>query len=142
MLSICFILLLISILTPSYGQVTCASGWVQYGGKCYLSCPAYSASGTNDARMNYSMCSISACSGDTVLMTTHSPGSCNGDTLLRLYDPSTDYQLAWNDDVNGQCSEIVYKFANSCQTYELREGCNAGKSCGGQIYYSGSTDAP
>jgi hypothetical protein len=37
MLSFCFILLLlISILTPSYGQVTCASGWVQYGGSCYL----------------------------------------------------------------------------------------------------------
>ena len=37
MMSICFILfLLISILTTSYGQVTCASGWVQNGGKCYL----------------------------------------------------------------------------------------------------------
>ncbi len=36
MISICFILLLlISILTSSYGQVTCASGWVQYGGSCY-----------------------------------------------------------------------------------------------------------
>jgi hypothetical protein len=37
MISICFILLLlISILTTSYGQVTCASGWVQNGGSCYL----------------------------------------------------------------------------------------------------------
>ena len=38
MISICFILfLLISILTSSYGQVTCASGWVQNGGSCYYS---------------------------------------------------------------------------------------------------------
>jgi hypothetical protein len=37
MMSICFILLLlISILTPSYGQVTCAPGWFINGGKCYL----------------------------------------------------------------------------------------------------------
>ena len=44
MLSICFILLLfISILTSSYGQVTCASGWVQNGGKCYLFGPAFNS---------------------------------------------------------------------------------------------------
>jgi len=37
MISICFVLfLLISILTSSYGQVTCPSGWIQYGGSCYL----------------------------------------------------------------------------------------------------------
>jgi len=44
MISICFILLLlISILTPSYGQVTCASGWVQYGGSCYLIKPVFNS---------------------------------------------------------------------------------------------------
>ena len=44
MISICFILfLLISILTTSYGQVTCASGWVQYGGSCYLIAPILSS---------------------------------------------------------------------------------------------------
>jgi hypothetical protein len=42
MISICFILfLLISILTSSYGQVTCATGWVQYGGSCYLFNPTF-----------------------------------------------------------------------------------------------------
>ena len=36
-MSICFILFLLSsILSSSYGQVTCASGWVQNGGSCYL----------------------------------------------------------------------------------------------------------
>jgi len=52
MLSIYFSLfLLISIITKSYGQVTCASGWVQNGGKCYLIAPAFnsgSAIGTWD----------------------------------------------------------------------------------------------
>jgi hypothetical protein len=44
MISICFILfLLISILTSSYGQVTCPSGWVQHGGSCYLIAPAFSS---------------------------------------------------------------------------------------------------
>ena len=43
MISICFILfLLISILTSSYGQVTCPSGWVQNGGSCYLIRPVFS----------------------------------------------------------------------------------------------------
>jgi len=50
MISICSILfLLISILTSSDGQVTCASGWLQYGGSCYLINPAFnsgSVSGT------------------------------------------------------------------------------------------------
>jgi len=43
MLSICFILfLLFSVLTPSFGQVTCASGWVQYGENCYKIRPNFS----------------------------------------------------------------------------------------------------
>jgi len=46
--SICFILfLLITILTSSYGQVTCASGWVQYGGSCYLFYAAFNSGSTS-----------------------------------------------------------------------------------------------
>jgi len=51
MISIFILFLLISILTLSYGQVTCASGWVQNGGSCYLIKPAFnsgSISGTWD----------------------------------------------------------------------------------------------
>jgi hypothetical protein len=48
MISICFILfLLISIVTSSYGQVTCASGWVLYGGSCYLIRPAFNSGSTS-----------------------------------------------------------------------------------------------
>jgi hypothetical protein len=48
MISICFILfLLISIVTSSYGQVTCPSGWSQqYGGSCYLIKPAFNSGNT------------------------------------------------------------------------------------------------
>jgi len=48
MLSISFILsLLISFLTSSYGQVTCASGWVQNEGKCYLINPGFNSGSTS-----------------------------------------------------------------------------------------------
>jgi len=83
----------------------------------HLYCPAYSTSNTNSATSNYAVCSITACSGDTVLMTTFFPGSCNGDTYLRLYDPSTGSELAADDDFNGSaCSQITYLFTASCRT--------------------------
>jgi hypothetical protein len=117
MISICFILsLLISILTQSYGQVTCASGWVQYGGNCYLSCPAYSASNTNDALINYSTCPIYACPGDTVTITMLTPGSCIGDPYLRLYDPSTGSELAKNDDF---FSLLIYALRSSIHSLQV-----------------------
>jgi hypothetical protein len=107
-----------------------------------LSCSAYSASNTNSATINYSICSISACPGNTVTMTTFAPGSCTGDTYLRLYDPSTGLELAANDDYNGSlCSQITYTFTASCRTYQLREGCYSSGSCSGQVYYSGSSAA-
>ena len=47
MISICFILFsLISILTSSYGQVTCATGWTAYGGSCYKFNPAFNSGST------------------------------------------------------------------------------------------------
>ena len=46
MISICFLVfLLITILTPSYGQATCATGWVLNGGSCYLFAPPYNPGG-------------------------------------------------------------------------------------------------
>ena len=105
-----------------------------------LYCPSFSTSNTKSATSNYAVCSITACPGDTVLMTTFSPGSCSGDTYLRLYDPSTGKQLARNDDYYGTCSQITYTFYTaSCRTYELREGCYSSGSCGGVVYYTGSS---
>jgi hypothetical protein len=103
-------------------------------------CTSYSASNTNDGTINYSICLITACPGDTVVMTTFSPGSCIGDTYLRLYDPSTGNQLTENDDYNKSlCSQITYTFTASCRTYHLREGCWSSLKCGGRVFYSGNT---
>ena len=105
----------------------------------YFSCPAYSASNTNSATINYSTCPITACPGDTVTMTIFGC-TCDGDTYLRLYDPTTGSQLTFNDDYNGSpCSQITYSFTATCRTYELREGCYSSGSCGGQVYYSSAT---
>ncbi len=129
MLSICFILF-ISILTPSYGQTMSF-------------CPPYSASMTNYAMMNYVTCSIYACPGDISTISTHAPGDCTGDTLLRLIDPSTGVQLAFNNDFKNDCAEITsYAFTASCRYYELRQGCNYMDSCSGKVYYTGLTAPP
>ena len=106
-------------------------------------CPAFSLSDTNSSTSNYAVCSFMACPGDTVLMTTLSPGSCSGDTYLRLYDGPS--QLTYSDDYNGKpCSQIIYTFASSgaCRAYEIREGCFSNTLCRGQVYFTVITSAP
>jgi len=103
-------------------------------------CPSFSITDTNTDTINYDTCSFSACPGDTVVMSTFSPGSCTGDTYLRLFDPSTGNQLAENDDYDDSlCSEITYTFTESCRVYTLREECYPSTTCGGQVMYSGNT---
>jgi len=68
MLSNYFILtLLISILTPSYGQVTCASGWVQYGGICYLINPVFNSGSKSGAWDQCNVFCPTSYSGATML---------------------------------------------------------------------------
>ena len=106
-------------------------------------CSSYSASNTNNCTINYSICFITACPGDTVVMTTFAPGSCTGDTYLRLYDPSTGNQLTENDDYNKSlCSQITHTFTASCRTYHLREGCWSNLTCGGRVFYFLPTQNP
>ena len=103
-------------------------------------CPSFSVTYTNSATINYATCSFTACPGDTVVMSTFNPGSCTGDTYLRLFDPSTGNQLAENDDYDDSlCSQITYAFTPSCRTYALRQGCYSSSTCGGQVTYSGNT---
>ena len=101
-------------------------------------CPSFSVTNTNSATINYATCSFTACPGDTVVMSTFSPGSCNGDTYLRLFDPSTGDQLTENDDYDGSlCSQITYSFTSSCRAYTVAQGCYQSLTCGGQVTYSG-----
>ena len=103
-------------------------------------CPSFSVTNTNFATINYATCSFTACPGDIVVMSTLSPGSCNGDTFLRLYDPTSGNQLTFNDDYDGSfCSQITYTLTLSCRACALRQGCYSSSTCGGQITYSGNT---
>ena len=67
MITICFILLLlISILTPSYGQ--CASGWVEYSGNCYLFNPVFNSGSTSGTWLQCNAyCTTSSIPGATML---------------------------------------------------------------------------
>jgi hypothetical protein len=90
MISICFILfLLISILTSSYGQVTCPSGWSQYGGSCYLLFPTFlpgSRVGTWDQCNAYC---ISSYPGATMLCVN------NADEHAWILQRSYDYYVQY-----------------------------------------------
>jgi hypothetical protein len=106
-------------------------------------CPAFSLSNTNNALMNYATCDIYACNGETIYATLCAPSStCNGDTYLRLYDYNGN-ELAYNDDICGFCSTIVYAVKSSgCSNFHLHEGCYGDSSCSGQVSVyvrSGST---
>ena len=99
MISICFILfILISTLTSSYGQVTCASGWVQNGGSCYVIYPAFNSgtiAGTWDQCNNYCRTSYP---GATMLCVDNAGLNCNNSSwhwpMVGLYS-SNPIQLLW-----------------------------------------------
>jgi len=81
MISICFILfLLISILTSSNGQVTCASGWSQYVGNCYLIAPAFNSGSTEGT---WDQCNA------------YCPTSYPGATMLCV-ESATENEWIWN----------------------------------------------
>ena len=125
-----------STIAPSYAPSTIAPSTASPTTVGTGYCPAYSASGSS----SYAVCSITACSGDTVTMTMCSPGSYNGDTYLILYDPFTQSPLASDyEDSGSLCSHITYTFNSTCQAYDLREGCDGSGSCSGTVYYSGSS---
>jgi hypothetical protein len=104
-------------------SISLAPGTPTYAPTSSGYCPAYSATNTNYAYQNYATCSITACYGDTVYMTTCSPGSYSGYNYLTLYDPSTGSQLTSASAYGYSCVSIFYTFYSSCRTYELREGC-------------------
>ena len=94
-------------------------------------CAPYETSETDYAMKNYSICYITACSGQTIKASLCS-GECSGDTYLRLYDAS-GILVADNDDVCGLCSEITYDTdIDACEVYSLHEGCYGMNMCSGQ----------
>lgn len=72
--------------------------------------------------------------GDTVVASLCDDGSsCLGDPFLRLWDLLTMTEVAVNDDTCSVCSRIEHVIATeTCQHFELREGCFANEFCSGR----------
>lgn len=96
-----------------------------------VTCPAFSASATSSATVNYVPCLISLCTGDVAVFSLCSSrgGVCSGDTYLRLFT-SGGNQVSADDDYCAPCSQITYT-ATACDTYSLRQGCFGSGSCSG-----------
>ena len=89
-------------------------------------CPAFSASNTDTALVNYAVCSFSACEG-TAITIGDCTSTCVGDQYLRLF-AANGSQVAVNDDgcdavvLDSTCSFLsLHTNNNSCQTYELHQ---------------------
>lgn len=71
----------------------------------YVQCDPFSATNTDSAIQNTASCTFAACSGNTFLISNCAGGStCNGDTLIRLYD-SSNILVFTDDDFCGLCSK-------------------------------------
>jgi hypothetical protein len=103
MMSIGFILfILISILTPSYGQVTCASGWVQYGGNCYLIIPVFNSGSTTGSWDQCNAYCTTSYPGATMLCVQNAAentwmGSQYGGWVSGPNGPGLNYWIGYTD---------------------------------------------
>ena len=118
MISICFILfLLTSILTSSYGQVTCPFGWVQNGGSCYLLFTTFlpgSRMGTWDQCIAYC---ISSYPGATMLCVN------NADEDAWILQKSYDYQVPYY--WIGYTDMLPYGGGKGTKQYGWVSGCSS-----------------
>jgi hypothetical protein len=115
MLSICFILLsLISIQTSSYGQVTCASGWVQYGGSCYLFKPAFNSGSTGGTWDQCNAYCLGIYPGATMLCVNN---AAENDWMWSQYEGA----LGWI----GYTDMLPYGGGKGTQQYGWVTGCSS-----------------
>ena len=114
-----------------------------------LICPAFSVTGTREARDNFAECQIYACPGQSFTVgncINNSPNAqglqCQGDQFLRLFAlgyPIGKQEVASNDDFCGACSQITYTvpLSDKCMVYSIREGCFGLTACSGVMQISG-----
>lgn len=119
-----------------------------------LLCPAYSATKTSSATVNFASCKFTFCinSGFSVSVVPNPGTKCIGDTFLRIVDEKGVTQLSSDDyPKQGLCSEIVFSspgYPNvGCSQYTLQQGCYDELSCSGQYLIAGgvfhnTTDSP
>ena len=119
MISICFILfLMISMLTKSYGQVTCPSGWIQYGESCYLIMPAFNSGNINT-------------DGTWVQCNAYCPTSYPGATMLCVNNAAenewirSQYESYGNYNWIGYTDMLPYGGGKGTKQYGWVTGCSS-----------------
>ena len=119
MISICFILfLMISMLTKSYGQVTCPSGWIQYGESCYLILPAFNPV-NGDILGNWDQCNA------------YCPTSYPGATMLCVNNAAenewirSQYESYGNYNWIGYTDMLPYGGGKGTKQYGWVTGCSS-----------------
>ena len=99
----------------------------------------YSASNTNSATQNTYNHPVTIPGGRTITIGTCGlpDVSANGDTYLRLINPSGQ-EVASNDDAcNSLSTYLMYSVpANAGGTYTIRSGCWSSQSCSGRVGYT------
>lgn len=104
-------------------------------------CPSFSVSNTEYDTVNYATCMVYACPGANLVLSGCN-ANCVGDQYFILFDQQGT-QVAVNDDGGGAgcglCAEISFSTTQSCQVYNLDEGCYSDTSCGGEVTVSGGS---
>jgi len=99
-----------------------------------ISCPAFTATNTNNAKTNFVPCSFSACAGVSLVISDCAASRCwNGgsnDQYIRLISENGN-EVASDDNTCSYCSKITYTTKGACQTYTLKQGCHGSTTCYG-----------
>ena len=120
--------------------------------KCYTAfaaavstgeCSAYTATNTQGAVQNFADCEIAVMPGDILHISMCNSSTLNGDTYLRLFDPTDTVELSEGDDGCGgerggtvMTYEVSIAYPNTGVTLHLHQGCFSTFSCGAVAEYS------
>lgn len=106
-------------------------------------CTAYTASNTQGAVQNIVNCEISVMPGDILHINTCNSSTLNGDTYLRLFDPSNTVELMEGDDGCGtersgtsMTYEVPIAYPNTGVTLHLHQGCFSTFTCSAVVVYT------
>ena len=111
-------------------------------------CELFNATNTQGAMQNYIICEIEAKPGDVLHINTCNASTLNGDTYLRLFDPTDSVELVEADDgcdedVGGTAVTYVVPigYQNDTVTLHLHQGCFSTHSCSAVTVYTLNMEA-
>ena len=109
-----------------------------------FSCPAFRATNTNNARVNFVSCGITACGGST--FTADSCASYTGNTFASLVttaglllSSNEDSPLCGPGEGSAVITYTVPGSSDNCPVFVLRQGCFQNTTCSGQMVISGTS---